>query len=31
MILLYPLAAMLEIGGYFAVWAWWRLGHHRFG
>ena len=26
MILLYPLAAMLEIGGCFAVWAWWRLG-----
>ena len=26
MILLYPLAATLEIGGCFAVWAWWRLG-----
>ena len=26
MILLYPFAAALEIGGCFAVWAWWRLG-----
>jgi small multidrug resistance family-3 protein len=26
MILLYPLAAILEIAGCFAVWAWWRAG-----
>lgn len=26
MILLYPAAAFLEIGGCFAVWAWWRAG-----
>ncbi len=26
MILLYPLAALLEIAGCFAVWAWWRAG-----
>lgn len=26
MIVLYPLAALLEIGGCFAVWAWWRAG-----
>jgi small multidrug resistance family-3 protein len=26
MILLYPLAAVLEIAGCFAVWAWWRAG-----
>ena len=24
--LLYPAAALAEIGGCFAVWAWWRLG-----
>lgn len=26
MILLYPLAALFEIAGCFAFWAWWRLG-----
>lgn len=26
MILLYPLAAVLEIAGCFAFWAWWRAG-----
>lgn len=26
MIWLYPLAATLEIGGCFAVWAWWQSG-----
>ena len=25
-VLLYPLAALLEIAGCFAVWAWWRSG-----
>ena len=24
--LVYPLAALAEIGGCFAFWAWWRLG-----
>ncbi len=24
--LLYPAAALAEIGGCFAVWAWWRMG-----
>ena len=26
MIILYPLAAVLEIAGCFAVWSWWRSG-----
>lgn len=26
MILLFPIAALLEIAGCFAFWAWWRLG-----
>jgi small multidrug resistance family-3 protein len=30
MILLYPLAAILEIAGCFAVWAWWRAGASAF-
>ncbi len=30
MILLYPLAASLEIAGCFAVWAWWRSGASAF-
>ncbi len=25
-IIAYPLAAVAEIGGCFAIWAWWRLG-----
>lgn len=25
--LVYPLAALAEIAGCFALWAWWRLGH----